>query len=457
MKLPNNPDPSAALAAAPRTLRVAISALGCKVSAADALALEDRLDLSAGGIAIVPFPEPADAYVLFTCTVTHAADRDTRKTVARLKRQHPDARVILTGCLVATDAAAAAALHGVDAVVSHREVARIPALLKELGPAASGAEGAPSPAAAPRAGLGPLRRGRDRPYLKVQDGCDAFCAYCVLPRARGKLSSVPRPEVLASLRRLAAEGAPEVVLAGINLGRWGRDLEPQQRLLDLLRAVLAERAVPRLRLSSVEPDTLDEELVELLASSPEFCRHLHLPLQSGDDGVLAAMGRPYRFADYAAVVARLRKAMPDLSLSSDLVVGFPGETAAAHATTLARVGALGFDSLHVFSFSPRPGTRAAHLPDDVPPPEKRRRSQELIELGALGRRHALERARGAVLEVLVEQRRDRRSGLLQGYSRGYLPLVLEEPAAGDAAKGRILSVLGLEPQGERLRVREVSP
>lgn len=442
-------------------MSVAVSALGCKVSAADARSLLRDLSADPAEVRLVDTDVPADVYVLFTCTVTAAADRDTRKLVHRLRRRAPEALIVLTGCLASAQPAEAAAIHGVDHVLAPADLAGLPALVRERrergpGPTAAGPE---ESAAAPRLAPGseprgplvpPLRRGGDRPYLKVQDGCDAGCAYCILPAARGGLRSVPAERVERELAALEDLGALEVVVTGINLARWGRDLDAVGALPSLLRTLLgAGRRRARIRLSSLEPEGLDEELLSVLADSPHVCRHLHIPLQSGDDGVLAAMGRPYTVAAYRRAIEHARSRLPGLTLGSDLLVGFPGESESAHRRTVATVEALGLDYLHVFAFSPRPGTRAASMDSPVPLETKRARSAELRALGQ--RRRALWHQRwiGQTVEVLVESRPDRGSGLLGGYGREYQRVLLQ-PGGGPCAPGQRCYARVLRDDGRRL-------
>lgn len=463
---------------------MAVTALGCKVSAADARRLEGLIAAWGPPLALIPFPDPADVYVLLTCTVTAAADRDTRKLTARLRRTVPGARIVLCGCLAEARPAEAAAVPGVWRVVSHRRMAELPALLaaaateeREPPPAALPGSDALAPMAAsvgraqgsdaasppqlssPAAGdpgpgtLRPLLRGLGRPFLKVQDGCNTGCSYCILPRARGRSRSIPLPEVLAELAALEEQGVAEVVLTGINLGSWGRDLVPRQSLPQLLEAVFSATRLRRLRISSIEPEALTTEVLALLAAAPCFCRHLHVPLQSGDDGVLARMRRRYLSAAYEEVIERAMASLPGCGLGTDLITGFPGEDAAAHERTCALVARLPFSYLHVFTYSARQGTAAAELPDDVLPPEKKRRTRELLELGRKARRRALAAMVGQELELLVERRRDPASGLLAGYSREYLGLLLDEPPAGDRLLGQVVRVRGQSLLDERLLCR----
>ncbi|MBM4319536.1 MAG: ribonuclease III, partial [Deltaproteobacteria bacterium] len=406
---------------------------------------------------------PAEVYILLCCTITGAADRDTRKLVARLRRSRPQARIVVSGCLAEADPDRAGVIAGVWRVVSHHRLPEIPALLLELATATGAAPAVPSEpvASAPderaeseaTAALRPLRRGLDRPFLKVQDGCNTGCSYCILPRARGRSRSIPLLEVLRELDQLEQQGVQEVVLTGINLGSWGRDLAPQQSLAHLLEAIFRATVLSRVRLSSIEPEALGPEVLDLLAGAPCFCRHLHVPLQSGDDEVLARMRRRYRAAEYEEIVARALERLSGLALGTDVIAGFPGEEPAAHQRTCALFERIPFAYLHVFTYSERKGAPAAALADDVDPREKKRRTSELIALGRQARRRACAQAVGRPAEVLIERRRDPGSGLLTGYSREYLGVLLEEPTAGDALLGRIVQAQGLASQGERLLAR----
>jgi len=414
------------------------------------------LSASGEGVRIVEANAPGvDAYLLFTCTVTANADRDTRKLVHRLRRNAPEALVVLTGCMASAQTETARALAGVDLVLPADELARLPTLLREHAGTQTEAE-APSPTesslpARPGVSLPPLRRGGDRPYLKVQDGCDACCAYCILPSARGGLRSAPVEQALASLSDLETKGALEVVITGINLARWGRDLAGAPRLPELLEALLGSAKRARVRLSSLEPEGLDDDLLAVLAGSERACHHLHVPLQSGDDGVLRAMGRPYTVAAYARKLERARRRLPGLTVGSDLLVGFPGESDQAHRRTLAAVRELRLDYLHVFSFSPRPGTRAEAMGDSVERATKRARSAELRALDLEGRQRWCERWLGQRVEVLVEGRLDRKSQRPVGYGREYQRVLLQQARATPGPY--LCEALVLSSDGRRLVAR----
>lgn len=399
--------------------RVAITTLGCKTNQFESSAIGRTLE--AAGYALVPFPGPADAVVINTCTVTSGADADSRHLIRRAAAASPGAVLVVTGCYAQVAPGEVAGFPGVDYVVGHADKGRIPEIL---------ATGKRARAAVVRPPLtrvwddralaaGPAE-GRTRAFLKVQDGCDAFCTFCIVPFARGRSRSLPIEVARARLRALAAEGYREVVLTGIHLGDYGRDLDPPADLLDLLRGFEADAAIPRLRLSSLFPSQLTPAFVDHFASSRMIVPHLHLSIQSGDDGVLARMRRQYRRAEIEAAVRAVTARVPDLGLGADLIVGFPGESERAFEETLAMVDALPFTYLHVFPYSPRRGTAAARFPDPVPPAVLKRRSRRLRE--AVARKRAAWHARfvGRTVEVLAERAGD-------GRSREYLRVRIERP------------------------------
>ncbi len=406
--------------------RVAIATLGCRTNQDESSALA-RL-LAAQGFALVPFPGPADAVVVNTCTVTRGADAGSRHAIRRAVAGAPGALVVVTGCYAQVAPVEVAALPGVHYVVGHGAKGRIAEVLAFGRPPRPTVVRPPLPRAFDGAALadGPAA-GRTRAFLKVQDGCDAFCAFCIVPFARGRSRSLPVAAVLARLRALAAEGYREVTVTGIHLGDYGRDLEAGTDLVALLRAFLDADLVPRLRLSSLFPSHLTPALVDLFATAPALVPHVHLSLQSGDDGVLARMRRPYGRAAVEAAVSRLVERVPHVGLGADLIAGFPGETPAAFEATSALVESLPFGYLHVFPYSTRRGTAAARLDGALPPAEVRRRAAGLRAVGERQRAAWHRRALGRVVEVLVE-----RGG--EGRSREYLKVRPSRPEAGLAGR-----------------------
>ena len=373
-----------------------IENFGCRATGADAAAL--RSDLRAHGLALVEEHERADVVVLNTCTVTAAADSQAREAVHKIHRANPRARIVVTGCYAQRAPEEIAQLAGVDLVVgnSHQtEIARLvcgslePSTLLHSAAHAQGSTGAflslseldsepmslsrgPAKiltgdifaqAAVPVAPADLAESGRTRPILKIQDGCNNRCSYCVIPFVRGRSRSLPPDAVIAEIRKLAEAGAKEVVLSGINLGSYGRDLTPRVSLIGTVRRILEETGLEQLRFSSIEPQDVTEEFIALVASSDRIAPHFHIPLQSGSDRILRAMHRWYRAGHYAERVRLIRERAPQAAIGADVIVGFPGETEEEFHATADFIERLPLTYLHVFSFSARPGTEATKFSD----------------------------------------------------------------------------------------------
>jgi threonylcarbamoyladenosine tRNA methylthiotransferase MtaB len=392
--------------------------LGCKVSQADAMQARSAL-LEAGHIE-APEAE-ADLHVVNTCCITREAEAKSRQSVRRSAGGRVGRRVVVTGCAANLNAA------------QFEEIApEVTALVGTADDVAEEVAGAAAPGCidldtGPVPGT-PLSLGRTRGFVKVQDGCDCHCSYCIIPKVRGGARSRPASAVLREARRRVEQGQPEMVMTGISVGDY-RDPERGLELGDLMRAVAAVEGVERVRLSSVEVIHVRDSLLDALATDERICPHLHVPLQSGDDAVLASMGRHYDSAGYLAAIARLRERVPHVNLTTDVIVGYPTEDEAAFERTLELVRAAGTTRVHTFSFSPRPGTDADRFGDPVAPQEKKRRSRELRGLSeALSRRHRATKL-GTVDEVLVDKvAAEQVSGYSRDYTRWYLP-------AGRAAAG----------------------
>lgn len=388
-----------------------IVTLGCKLNQADSSALETRLralgfDRASGD---------ADLVILNTCTVTARADREARQIARRLRGDHPGAVLIATGCYAERDPAGLRSIAGVDHVVPLREqVETVPALAArafgladasssplDLGPfgATTGCDPGPGPG------------DRTRALLKVQDGCNLRCSYCIIPSVRGGSRSLQPAAVLDRIARLTEAGYREIVFTGVNTGDYGRDLEPSTSLDLLLAQAIGVEGLGRLRLNSLEPRTVTAKLVSLLAEAGgRLAPHLQVPLQSGSDAVLLRMRRPYRTADYARVAETLRLRIPDMALGADVIVGFPGETDGEFDSTCRFIESSPLNYLHVFSYSARPGTPAAALPAPVPPEAIKERSARLrrlaVDLSLRFRRSFAGRTRAAL--TLNEVRPDGR-------------------------------------------------
>ncbi|HIE51695.1 MAG TPA: tRNA (N(6)-L-threonylcarbamoyladenosine(37)-C(2))-methylthiotransferase MtaB [Armatimonadetes bacterium] len=394
--------------------RVAFYTLGCKVNQYDTQTLKE--DFAARGCEIVNFAAVADAYIINTCTVTQTADAKGRKVISAARHRNPQAVVAVCGCYAEAAREEVQRLPGVAVVVGTHDRARLPDLvLAEL----QRRQTAPQSALLPSQGEVQSIYPRPRALLKVQDGCNHVCSFCIVPRVRGRQRSRPLPEVVAEARRRVAHGARELVLTGVRLGAYGQDW-PERRssrfqpLIDLLYALHEIENLARLRLSSLLPLDVSPRLLEAMAALPKVCPHLHLPLQSGDEEVLRRMRRGYRPARFAEIVEQARTLMPDLALTTDVLVGFPGETEEQFQHTYDFCRRMRFSRMHIFKYSPRPGTEAAALPDQIPPAEKERRSRSLHALRDELALAFHQQFVGRRVEVLMETVAD-------GWARGLTP------------------------------------
>ncbi len=395
---------------------------GCRATQADGAAI--AAELAARGYVAAPARE-AELVILNTCTVTASADQDVRQAVRRIRRENPAARILITGCYAQRAPEDAAALPGVTWVVGNSHKAQIPDLLCSHDGAAPCEPGiyVGDMNAAPcffAAAVEPTAWDRTRPNLKIQDGCNFHCSFCIIPAVRGRSRSAPPDWVVREVRRLSAHYR-EIVLSGINLGRWGRDLPQRLRLADLLRRLLAETDVQRLRLSSVEPMDLSDDLLELVATSDRIARHIHAPLQSGCDAVLRRMRRWYRARHYADRIWKARAWMPDAAIGADVMVGFPGETDQEFEESFRFIESLPFTYLHVFTYSARPGAPAAEMPDQVPMAVRKERNRRLRELAARKNLEFRRRMLGRRLSVVTLGQ------LGMALSDNYLKVTLAEP------------------------------
>ncbi len=347
--------------------------LGCKLNQDDTASLAAAL--AARGMRPAACPEEADLLVVNTCTVTGRADADGRQALRRMARTNPRARLVAMGCYARRDPDALAALPGVDLVSGGSDPEPVVAAAAAAFPGDLTVASEPYHAA-------PTASGRTRATLKIQDGCNLACSYCIIPAVRGRSRSIPAAEVEASLRRLLDAGFVEIILTGVNSGDYGRDLPGHEDLLGLLRRLVRLPGLGRLRLNSLEPRTVTGDLIAFLADTQQVAPHLQIPLQSGSDRVLAQMRRNYRSGDYARLLERLHRRIPDMGLGADVIVGFPGETEEDFRATERLIEDSPLAYLHVFSYSPRPGTDAAGLPGSVPAAEIRSRSARLRSMAA---------------------------------------------------------------------------
>ncbi len=386
-------------------MRIAFTTLGCKVNHYETQAMRELF--AQAGWEIVGFSEPAEVYVVNTCTVTQVSDKKSRQLLSQAHRRAPGALIVAVGCYAETAAGAVDGLPGVGLVLGtdgRREIVRrvTDALAGKRQEREAGARKS-------RAfeELSAIADSRTRATLKIQDGCDNFCAYCIIPYARGPIRSRSMESMERELLRLAAQGFSEVVLTGIHLASYGRDIPPDAagRRPDLLDALRLANGIPglsRIRLGSLEPKFCDERFAAAVAGMPGVCRQFHLSLQSGSDTVLRRMNRRYTAEEYRQAVAALRDAMPDCAITTDVIAGFVGETEAEHAETLAFVRQIGFARMHVFPYSRRKGTRADGMAGHLTRAVKEARAQELIRAGEAMERSFIDRQIGTVQEVLLE-------------------------------------------------------
>lgn len=393
--------------------RVAIATLGCKTNQFESAAMIEQFGKA--GYAVVPFTQPADIYVVNSCTVTARTDAETRRLIRRARRLNPMARVVATGCYAQVASGELEQMPELDSVLGNREKQDIIGLVETGQSRVSDISGELS--------VGPLKlesfAEHTRAFLQAQNGCNSFCAYCIVPYARGRSRSVPLEEVLQGVRTLAANGYREVVLTGIHLGAYGLDLNPAGSLTDLVRRIDAEGLAPRLRIGSVEPNELSDELLALMANSEIICPHLHLPLQSGSDSVLARMGRRYSAVFFRDLMSRISTALPQAFIGADVIAGFPGESDAEFNETLQLVKELPFSDLHVFPYSSRKGTKAAGMPGQVPANVIKQRAELLRNCAALKKEAFLRKQVGRRLQVLVQGFVDK-TLICSGISKSYV-------------------------------------
>lgn len=406
------------------TTRIKCITLGCKVNQAETEALAEygrrNNMMPVGG------QQTADICIINTCTVTGKAAMQSRQAVRKALRQNPDAVVVVTGCYAQDDPEALSAIEGVDYVIGASEKHR---LFEIIGMTDRKPTTAPvvihdairdqrqfMPMPAPAVGS------RTRPFLKIQDGCDAFCSYCIVPYTRGRSRSMPPETVIDGVRDLIAAGAREIVLSGIHMGRYGQDLRPATDLLTLLRLITRIDRGVRFRLSSIEPTEFSDNLLDFIADCPNICSHFHVPLQSGDPDILKKMRRPYSPDFFWNLIHKIHNRLPDAAIGADVLIGFPGETETAFWNTYELIESLPVSYLHVFPYSPRPPAPAASYPDPVHPAVIKARGKHMQTLGRRKKFEFFSRMHHKTLDVLIEKRRNDTDDGVMGLSANYIPV-----------------------------------
>jgi threonylcarbamoyladenosine tRNA methylthiotransferase MtaB len=410
-----------------RQKTVAFHTLGCKLNTYDTEYYREQFESQ--GYRVVPFGEAADVTVVNTCTVTGEGDAQSRQMLRRAHRISPEGSVVAVGCYAQTDPDRLIQMPEVDLVVGTAEKSRLMDLINDT--CSLGRTFVTRSRTAEFHDMDILNfGGRARAFVKVQEGCNEFCSFCIIPFARGRSRSRSLDSTVRQVRRLVDSGYQEVVLTGVHLGDYAHD---GSAILDVLEAVDAIPGLRRFRVSSLEATYITDAMVDFFADSRKFCRHLHVPLQSGDDGVLAAMRRPYRREDYLDLITRIADRSPDIGLGADVMVGFPGETDAAFQATCDLVARSPLVYLHVFPYSPRKTTPASRMDGQVDPRVKKARSAHLRGLGAQKAREFQRRFLGSTREVLLEGRRERGTGCLQGITDNYIRVYV--PGPDEAADG----------------------
>ena len=431
-------------------MRVAIATLGCKANQYDSEIMRESFEEK--NFDIIPFSELADIYVINTCTVTGKTDFQARQLIRKAYRINPQAKIVVTGCYAQSAPEELKKIAGVSLVIGNPDKWEIAALLSE-------AEKIPSSGImvtpAEKEILFPEKKfkkfsAKTRFFLKIQDGCNARCSYCIVPHVRGTSRSMSPKTVLDLLSTIGSAGYKEVVLTGIHLGTYGLDLSPQTSLLNLLREIEKQLPVPRVRLSSIEPNEITREMIAVLADSTIICPHLHLPLQSGDNTILKKMNRPYSAENFHTLVVKLTNSIKDLAIGVDVIVGFPGEGEEEFYQTLHLLEELPITYLHVFPFSPRKGTPAFSLPEKVNGNTVKKRGEILRPLSKKKRESFYRSYLNKKLPILIEARRHRKTGLLKGLSRNYIPVLIDgrDGLMNQEITVRIVSVEGEEVKGE---------
>lgn len=397
---------------------VSILTLGCKLNQSDSEAIARRL--AGEGVRITDRPaRGASAFVINTCSVTHVADRKARHLVRLARRFSPDAQIVLTGCYAETAPADIGELTGADIVLRNVDKPTIaPRILERLAESGDPIGGCPTPVRNPL---------RTRAFIKIQEGCDELCAFCIVPYTRGREASVPIEDVVRQVQAREADGVLEVVLTGTQLGNYGRDLgwpRDEQGPRRLLAALLERTSIPRIRLSSLQAQDVRAELLGLWSDS-RLCPHFHIPLQSGSDAVLGPMRRRYTADQYLEAIALIRDRVPDVAITTDVIAGFPGETDDDFAATAALCEEIGFAAMHCFPYSRRPHTGADRIKGHLPPPVKRERLERLLDTASRSSKGFRQSYVGRTLPVLWEQRSD---GLWEGLTPNYIRAYIDADA-----------------------------
>ncbi len=419
--------------------KFAISTLGCKVNQYESALITESLAKS--GYRQVDFTGQADIYIVNTCTVTAKASYQSRQLLRRSLRLNPHSIIAAVGCYPEVEADKIASMGIATHILGNLEKLNIVRYLELPGSLREPLVKVSMTKSTSSLELFPLEKfpGRTRAFLKIQDGCNTFCTYCIVPHTRGKSRSLKRRDVLIQIEHFIARGFKEIVLTGIHLGKWGEDLTPTESLSSLLEEILISFPGCRFRISSIEPPELTEAILTLMAEHDNFCKHLHVPLQSGSDEILRRMHRPYTAGYYLELFRRAHDMVPELAWGLDVIVGFPGESEDLFSETYELLKDLPLAYMHVFPFSPRNHTPAVHFPGQVPAKQKKRRAAILRELSNVKRKEFLSRFLGKILHVLVEGKFSEDKNYFQGLSSNYIRVYFKRGKAEENSIVRVIA------------------
>lgn len=427
--------------------KVGIYTLGCRANQLESSIISDKF--TELGWKVVKFSEAADVYVINTCTVTGKSDNESRYYARKARKTNPDAKIILCGCYTQVSPEEATMLDEVDLVLGNTEKLEVAELItnnkvfeqknkifvSDIMQKDKFQDKTVFSAS-----------GRTRANIKVQDGCNFRCSYCIVPYARGKSRSNELPNIINQVNEITKQGFQELILSGIHLGQWGLDLNPKAHLSDLIKEIEKIESLKRFRLSSIDPMEFTDELIETISKSQKFCRHLHISLQSGNNPILSAMKRRYTVEQYSELIKKLVKNIPDISIGSDIIVGFPGETQEQFEDTCKNLESLPISYIHVFSYSKRKGTSAALMENQLSEELKKQRNKVLTELAKRKNLEFRKSFVGKTLEVLIELARDRKTGLLKGMTDNFIPVLAQ---GQDEFKNKIVKVIITEVRDEK--------
>ncbi len=416
-----------------------IKTLGCKVNRyeSDGIATE----LEKAGYNKAKTIKDAEICIINTCTVTSKAGMQSRQAIRKIANSNLSAKIIVTGCHAQIEPEKIKAIENVDKIVSHKDKFQISDALI-LNDLSDKSLPFPEPNRCRdnvfRSFKYTVKGEMTRAYLKIQDGCNAYCSYCIIPYARGKSRSMKANEVITNLNHLYAKGFKEAILTGIHIGAWGLDFKKKLSLSDLLKTIMEKKDIPRIRISSIEPKELTDEIIDFASDNTRLCDHFHIPLQSGDDEILEIMKRPYDTKFFKNLIEKINRRIPNASIGLDVIAGFPGETNDSFNRTYSFIKALKISYLHVFPYSPREGTKAFNFPEKVNNKEIKSRCSKLRKLSNNKKKDFENKMINKNLKAVIQTKRDKKTNLLKAVTSNYLSVLIKE---GDDLKGKIVDII----------------